>query len=92
MIQTADVTKVKCILQGAISRKIDTETYSIICKKDTILRVIQQAKKILFLYNVSPTQCAGLECGILSFIETHADYCIYCDDPCTRRNIDTNIN
>lgn len=92
MIQPADVTKIKCIIQGALIRKIDIETYSVLCKKDTVLNVINLGKKLLFLYLASPTVCKGLECSILDFIESYTEYCINCEDPCIRRIIDTNVN
>lgn len=83
-ITTADVTKVKCIYFGAISKKIDTETYSILCKDDEITEVISHGKVLLFLYNISPTLCRSLECAILDYIETYSSYCIYCTTPCDR--------
>ncbi len=83
-IQAADVIKLKCIYAGAISQKIDTECYSILCKEDIIKTVIALGKLLITLYTTSPTVCRGLECQILDYIETYSSYCIYCDEPCDR--------
>lgn len=87
---TADVTKLKCIYFGAISQKIDTEIYSILCKDDELTTIIETGKILIFLLGLSPTVCRTLECQVLDYISTYESYCIYCASPCDRNY--SNVN
>ena len=90
-LQTANVTKLKCILFGAYVQLVETDNYGIKCNTSLITETIANGQFLLDLLNVSSTVCKSLENAILAFNENKYAYCITCASPCIREETVENV-